>query len=142
MEETARIHSASAFEFDCLGAPFLNHSSAVAAGFINTSLIRHEGHIGNHQRLRSGSPDRFYMVDHLVHGNRQGCVMTGNHDAGRISHQDNVDAAAINQPRKGKVVSRQYGDALSVLFHPDDTWYGYFLAHQPPKNKKTRRSAS
>ena len=122
-------HRTAPLNLDSLGTTLLDHTSAISARIFDAGLIRHEGHIRYDKSLRSGALDSPHMIQHLIHGNRQCRIMTGDDNADRITHQNYIDSAVINQARKRKIIRGQYGNALAVLLHLQDVRYCHFLFH-------------
>jgi hypothetical protein len=128
-DDVGHVHAP--LDLDRFGATLLDHPSAVTAGFVGTGLVGHERHVGYNQRFGIGPPDCPGMINHLVHGYRQCCIVTGKDNSGRITHQDHVNAATVNQAGKGEVVGGQHRDAATVLLHLNNFRYGDFFSHKP-----------
>ena len=88
-------------------------------GTVHTQLEREKRHVHDDQGSFDGSPHHFGVVDHLVerHSQRRFAALDNHPQA--VSHQDPVDARAVEEGGQGEIVGREHGDLLarSLLGH-------------------------
>ena len=87
------------FDLDRRGAPLLDEAQGVRDRLIGTEMERAVRHVGDQQRALEPSAHRLHVMEHLVHGDRQG-VGVAEHDHGeRVADQHHVDAGGVGAPR-------------------------------------------
>ena len=107
----------SALDFDRLGAAFLDEAHGVLHRLAAAGVIGAEGHVCHQEGVVHGAAHGAGVMQHLLHGDRQGAVIA-EHDLGkRVSDQDEIHAGFIGQARGGVIVGgkRDDGFALALL---------------------------
>ena len=70
-----RRHVASAFELDRVRPAFLDEAHRIADRLFGRDLVAAERHVAHDQRTPSPARDEPGVVDGLVEGDRQGCLL-------------------------------------------------------------------
>ncbi len=60
------------FKFNSVHSTLLQESTGVTHRFIHGGLVGHERHIADHKRVFSAASHRFAVMDHVIHGHREG----------------------------------------------------------------------
>ena len=107
----------AALQLDRVSARLLHQSACVAHGFGNRRLIAHKRHIHDDHSVLARAHDAGAVVDHVLHRNRQGRVITHHGHAERITHQNGVDARFFHQLGGRVIVAGNLGEAFAVLLH-------------------------
>ena len=62
----------TAFQLHCLYSGFLNKAGGVPQGIFHGNMVSHERHIAHDQGVRGAADNGFTVVNHYIHGHRQG----------------------------------------------------------------------
>ena len=60
---------------------------------------------------------RLGMMDHLIHGDRKGVLITQDGHGQRVSHKNDVDPCPVLQQGHGIIIGRQHGDPFALFLH-------------------------
>ena len=74
-------------------------------------------HIRNEQRLFHAARRCPRMMQHFFQCDTRGVLITKYNHPHRVAHENDVDAAFVEQSRSGIIVSRQRGDFLTPFFY-------------------------
>ena len=86
-----------ALDLDRLRARLLDEADGVADRLLGPEVERAVGHVGHQQGALDAAADGPGVVEHLVHGHRQG-VGVAEHDHGEgVAHQDDVDPGRVGR---------------------------------------------
>ena len=83
-------------------------------------MVSHERHIAHNQGVFSAADDGFGMVNHDIHGYRQGIFIAQDYHPQTITDQNDGNITAIDNFCGGVIVSGEHGNFLAVLFHIAD----------------------
>jgi len=90
-----RLHQpgalAASFDLDRRGPPFLQEPAGVFDRIAPPGLERQVGHVPDHQGVTGRSRDRARMVEHLLHGHRQGALIAEHVVPQAVADQEDVD---------------------------------------------------
>ena len=106
---------APAFQLDGVHAGFLQETPGIPHGFDRRGLVGHKGHVANQQGVLRPASHSFAVVQHILHGDRQGVGVAQDHHAERIAYQDGIDAGLVDRQSGGIIIGRQHADDLAVL---------------------------
>ena len=127
-------HIGPAFNLYRLCAAFLDKPTGIGHRFFIRGLVGHKRHVANQQGVVNASPDRTGMVDHFVHGNGEGVLVSQGYHPDRIPDQNDIDPAFIDQPGGAVIIGGQCGNFSLVPFPSHDCRNGgSFLIHFSPR---------
>ena len=109
-------HFKAAFQLDRLGSALFYQAARINNRVIHRSLVRHKRHVRHNQSVFRSSGDRFCVVNHILHGDRQGIFISQAHHSHGITYQNRVNPRLIHKLGKGIIVCRQHGNLLFFLF--------------------------
>ncbi len=92
----------------------MNESPGIANGFRNAHLITEKRHVGDDERSFGSSRHRLGVMQDRFERDRESGLVALDHHPERVSHQENIDARAVQQARHGGVVHREHGDLLAT----------------------------
>ena len=105
----------AAFEFDDLRAgPHQRGGVLQGLGFRG---VAHERHVAHQQGAFVAALDATHVIDHVVHGDRQGAVVPLQHHAERVAHEQHFDAGAGRHAGEAGVIGRQADEFLARALH-------------------------
>ena len=115
----------AAFELHRLRAG-INESFCSFHGLLRR-VVTVNRHIGDEQCLFHAASRRARVMQHLFQRHTRGVLIPKHHHSHRIAHEDDVDAAFVEQSRGGIIVSRQRSDFLTALLHLAKILHGHLL---------------
>ena len=100
----ARLHqpfdglrlAAPAFEFDRVGAAFLQQARGVFHGVVDRNLVGQKRQVGDNHRALNAALDCAGVIDDVVKRHRDGGIAALDDHAQRVSHQNGVDAGIVH----------------------------------------------
>jgi hypothetical protein len=81
------------------------------------NLVGHVRHITHDERVGSAAAHGLAVADHVVHGDREGCVVAELDHSQRITDKDHVHARAFLVLGCQVIVAGQVDDLLIVGYH-------------------------
>ena len=90
--------------------------AALRSDSLCADVIRGEGHVGHQEGALHPAAHGAGVVQHLLHGDRQGVLVAQHDHAERVAHQHHVDAGLVDQARAGVVVGCEAGNEFVTLF--------------------------
>ena len=106
---------AAAFQLHGLRACF-DQETSVGHGLLRCG-VGFEGEIGHDQRAAHGAGHRTRVMPHVGNRHRGGVRVAEDDHAERVSHEDDIDTAFIEEARRRVVISRERGDLFTARFH-------------------------
>ena len=73
-------------------------------------MIAAEGHVGDDHGAMHGAADGAGVVQHLVHGDGEGGIVTENDHGEGVADEDEVDAGLVDEARGRVIVCGEAGD--------------------------------
>ena len=80
-------------------------------------VVGAEGQVGHQHRPRRQGGDAGGVIDHVLHGHRQGGRLALDHVAERIADQHHVHTATVFQRGEARVVAGEHGHLLALALH-------------------------
>jgi len=80
------------------------------------------------------------VVDHLVHGDRQGRLHALHDHAERIADEDDVDTGCISDAAEREVVRGQCDDRVTATLALQNIRHRHFAFHKKTSWDRTRRA--
>src|SRR6266576_1465315 len=114
-----RGHRLSAFDLHRVAACLLHRPTAIAQGVFLRDLITQERHVADHHGALRAASHHLRVIDHLIQRRRQRGGRPRQDLIQRIAHEQDVDAARVEQPREQGVVTGERDDALAFFLHLD-----------------------
>ena len=87
----------AAFELHGIRATLLHKAPCVRYRIIDGSLIGHEGHVRDHERILRATRHGSRMVDHVLHGHRKRIFVAQNNVSERIADEQRVHPCLIHE---------------------------------------------
>ena len=78
-------------------------------------MVGHERHITNQKGLSGASRHGFGVVDHLVHGYREGGRVTEHHHSQAVADQEDRDTRFVENLRAEVVVGREHRETTAFI---------------------------
>ena len=95
-------------KFHGLTVGLLHDASCITDGILHRCLIRHKGHVDDHESLFGSTAYSLSMMNHVVNGDCE-CVFVTQHDiAKRIAHEYHVNTCLVDRTGSVKVISRKH----------------------------------
>src|SRR5712691_7346028 len=111
---------ATAFELDGVHSAFLDEAARGGDRLFDRRVIRHERHVAHEQRLMRATCDRFGVVEHLVHSDRQSGRVAEHDHAQAVADEKDGDAGLVEDLRAQVVVRGEHGKAPAFFLEPLD----------------------
>ena len=105
----------AAFELDGLRAGLLHDAARVAQGFLGTDLEREERHVHDDEAAMHAAAHGSGVPDHVIECDGQCAVVAGDDLTERITDQDDIDAALVQDPGEEEIVSGERDDFLAAF---------------------------
>ena len=119
----------SALNLDAVRAGFLEETPGVGERLPGGDLVGHERHIGHDHGPGDPAGNGGGVVEHLLHGDGQGCGIA-EHGVGQgIAHERHVDACGIEMACGGEVIGGQ-AHHLAVALESLDPFGRPFRLHR------------
>ena len=114
----------STFKLDRLGVGFFQKASRIDKRCFLRCLIGQKRHVRNHQGLAGAADDGLGMTDHVFHGDWKCRVIAQNNHSQRITDEEDVNVAVIQDRGHSEIIGRQHGYFLFLLLHFFDVQNG------------------
>ena len=118
----------AALELDRLRMSLLDQPAGVGQGVVLRGLVGEKGHVGDQKRVGERPAHGGGVVNHVLHGHRQGVGVAEHGHSQRVAHQDGVDAGLLDQARHGVIVGGHHRDLLAralLLLHAENGVLGH-----------------
>ena len=98
----------AALELHGARTALLHEAARIAHGFLDSHLIAHERHVDNDERIFRATGNSGAMVNHVLHGYRNGVFVAEHHIAQRVANQNAVDARLVFELRRRIIVCGEH----------------------------------
>src|SRR5262249_21786391 len=116
-------------ELDRLRACLFQDPPGVPQRLFRADLIGEERHIHQRQRPPCAPAHRLRMVEHRLHGDRNGIPVAQDGCTDGVTHKDNINPGVIEQPCRGVVVTGDHHDLLTPLLLLEKEGHGDSVLH-------------
>ena len=103
----------SAFDLDGLRSSFFDKPGGVADGLCGGGLVGAKGHVSDEEGALHAASDGAGVVQHLVHGDWKGGLVTEDGHADGVADEDDINTGLVDEPRCGVVVGGERGERVA-----------------------------
>src|SRR4030042_6408235 len=102
------LHCGASLQLHRVGSSFLYKSTRIENGLLLGSMKGHKGHIADDQSIFCATGHCLCMMDHFVHRDGKGILITQNGHGQRVSHENDIDSSSVFEQGHGIVIGGEH----------------------------------